>query len=254
MSRPDPARLHCIALHGFTGGGRDFGPLEEHLTGLDFEAPDLPGHGGEDTSTKPFTIDNWARQIAVRFRNKSVLLGYSLGARVALQTAILKPPFALILISGTPGIIDDEARLQRRAADADLADRIERVGVQTFLDEWARTPIIATQSRAGSAVHRVLESVRRHHQASGLAAALRGCGTGSMAPLWSKLPECPCPTLLVTGSDDHKFQDIAERMVTHLPDARIATISGCGHAPHFEAPERVAAAIQGFLSSLVLPA
>ena len=73
-------------------------------------------------------------------------MGYSLGARVALQTAVFNPPFALILISGTPGIADVDARRQRREADSKLADRIERMGSVAFLQEWSRTPIIATKA------------------------------------------------------------------------------------------------------------
>ena len=243
---------HCLALHGFTGGGRDFEPLAAHLPGLRFEAPDLPGHGPGHLPHDGLSIDSCADTFATRISEGSVLLGYSLGARLALRTALLKAPAALVLVSGTPGIEDPVARRERRAADLALADRIESLGAQAFLKEWARVPIIATQSRASDAVRSLLSSVRQHHQADGLSAVLRGCGTGSMEPLWGILPSLTAPTLLITGEEDMKFRSLAEDMAARLPHAHLETVASCGHAPHFEDPRRVATLIERFLH-LTLP-
>ena len=76
--------------------------------------------------------------------------------------------------------------------------------------------------------------------AAGLAAALRGLGTGVMPSLWGRLGELAIPVELVVGERDEKFRAIAERMEAELTDARLHVVSGSGHAVHLEAPEAVA--------------
>ena len=139
---------HCLALHGFTGGGRDFEPLASQLPGLVFDAPDLPGHGPNGFQTEPFSFDSCAEEYARLVEPQSVLLGYSLGARLALRTALFTQPSALILIGGTPGIRNEQQRLERQTTDRERAEHIERVGATAFLEEWSQVPIIATQARA----------------------------------------------------------------------------------------------------------
>ena len=240
-----------LALHGFTGGGDDFAPLAEHLSRR-IIAPDLPGHQqtGRPVDERPFSVASWAGSLREAITRDSVVLGYSMGARVALQLAATAPLGALILISGTPGIQDADARALRRAQDDRLAAHLEEVGLETFLKEWSQKPIIATQGRAPTAVQTILKHVRETRDADGLAKSLRGCGTGSMDPLWSALESVRCPTLLIAGEEDTKFTDIAHEMHTRIPSASLVVFEETGHAPHFEHPARVAHVIADFLETL----
>jgi 2-succinyl-6-hydroxy-2,4-cyclohexadiene-1-carboxylate synthase len=79
----------------------------------------------------------------------------------------------------------------------------------------------------------------------GLAAVLRGLGTGVMRPLWERLGEVRVPVTLVVGERDAKFRDVAERMAPLLRDGRVVVAPGAGHAVHLEAPGEVARAIVG---------
>jgi 2-succinyl-6-hydroxy-2,4-cyclohexadiene-1-carboxylate synthase len=53
------------------------------------------------------------------------------------------------------------------------------------------------------------------------------------------------PVLLIVGEYDHKYREIAQRMVQALPDGRLEVIAGAGHAVHLERPAAVAALIAG---------
>jgi pimeloyl-ACP methyl ester carboxylesterase len=64
-----------------------------------------------------------------------------------------------------------------------------------------------------------------------------------MEPLWDRLPALTIPVTLIVGERDEKFRAIAERMRERLPDARVVTVPGAGHAPQLGAPEAVAEAI-----------
>ena len=68
----------------------------------------------------------------------------------------------------------------------------------------------------------------------GLAAALRGLGTGVMEPLWDRLPELAIPVTLIAGERDAKFRGIAEAMRERLPNAQLVVVEGAGHAVQLE--------------------
>jgi 2-succinyl-6-hydroxy-2,4-cyclohexadiene-1-carboxylate synthase len=85
---------------------------------------------------------------------------------------------------------------------------------------------------------------RLRNTPAGLAAALRGLGTGTMRPLWDRLAELAIPVTLVVGERDEKFRAIAAQMARAIPDCRVEVVAGAGHAAQLERPEAVAAAIE----------
>jgi len=256
--------MHILALHGFTGRGSDFAPFAEFVGG-DWHCPDLPGHGPNPQldCTPEATIDFVEAERATRHsrhsmfsvqrsafnvQGSSVLLGYSMGARAALQHALAYPGAwdALVLISPNPGIADPAARAARRATDAELAERIERGGVDAFIEFWQQTPMIRSQRNIRAEWRSAMQAARAGHTAEGLAASLRRFGQGSCPDLWPELPPT-MPTLLITGEQDIKYTRIAERMsAKHVSHT---VIGGVGHAPHLEAPGMTAEVIHSFLPS-----
>ena len=91
-----------------------------------------------------------------------------------------------MLVGASPGIDDAAEREERRRADDELADRIEAIGVEAFAEEWGAQALFAGQeARVAAAAH----ADRLRNTAPGLAAALRGLGTGVMEPLWGRLGE-----------------------------------------------------------------
>jgi 2-succinyl-6-hydroxy-2,4-cyclohexadiene-1-carboxylate synthase len=167
------------------------------------------------------------------------LVGYSMGGRIALHAAFALADHLdrLVLIGASPGIADAEERAARRAADDALADRIEAIGVEAFAREWAQLPLWQGQpDRVAAAAH----ADRLRNTPEGLAAALRGLGTGVMDPLWDALPSLTVPVTLAVGERDEKFRAIAERMAAALPRAELRVIPDAGHAAHLEHPTTIA--------------
>ena len=147
----------------------------------------------------------------------------------------------LILVGASPGLADEQERAARRAADDALADRIETLEIEAFAREWGAQPLFADQpERVAAGAH----ADRLRNTPQGLAAALRGLGTGVMEPLWDRLPELQIPVTLVVGERDEKFSALAERMLARLPDARLVVVAGAGHAAQLEDPGAVAEAIR----------
>jgi 2-succinyl-6-hydroxy-2,4-cyclohexadiene-1-carboxylate synthase len=232
-----------VLLHGFTQTRQSWRRTVAALGGS-YRAltPDLPGHG-QAGARRPASFAACAAYVRALADGPCTLVGYSMGGRIALHTAFAVPGLVrrLVLVGASPGIADAGERSARRRADEALADRIEAIGVEAFAAEWGAQPLFAGQEeRVAAAAH----ADRLRNTAAGLAAALRGLGTGVMEPLWDRLPELAVPVVLVVGERDEKFRAIASRMAAGIPGSRLEVVAGAGHAVQLERPDAVAAAIR----------
>lgn len=231
-----------VFLHGFTQTARAWRPIVDRLrSARPIVVVDEPGHGRSGDVN--LGLLDTARAVA-RIAPRSTLVGYSMGGRVALHLAVHQPEAVerLVLIGATPGIDDAVERDARRSADHELAARLERIGLDAFLDEWLAQPLFADLEPS----RRNLDD-RRRNTVAGLAASLRTSGTGEQDSLWSRLTEIRVPTLVITGGRDRKFDDIGRRMVDAIgASAQLVTIPDRGHAVHLEDPARVAEEIDRF--------
>jgi 2-succinyl-6-hydroxy-2,4-cyclohexadiene-1-carboxylate synthase len=245
-----------LLLHGFTGSAAGWAPqVAAWAPFVTMLAVDLPGHGrsGSPPEVAAYTMAaTVADLVAVLDRigvARAHVLGYSMGGRVALALALAHPDRvgALVLESASPGLADAGERATRIAADAALADRIEREGVPAFMAYWESLPLWASQARLSPEARAALRAGRLQNHPVGLANSLRGLGTGSQPPLWDRLPALACPTLLVAGGDDAKFRDLARRMAEAIPDNELLLVHGAGHAVHLEQPAVFARLVRDFL-------
>ncbi len=237
-------RSTLVLLHGFTQTGRSWDPvvtaLGERYRAL---APDLRGHGAAG-DRRPVSFAAIEHDILELAPPRFALAGYSMGGRIALDLALRDDGAAqrritrLTLIGASPGLADPAERAARRAADEALADEIERGGVEAFARRWAAQPLFADQPPA---VARAAHAERLRNSAAGLAASLRGVGTGAMEPLWDRLDQLTIPVTLIAGERDAKFRALAERMAAQIPHATVHVVANAGHAAQLERPGEVAA-------------
>ena len=235
-----------LLLHGFTGRGTSWGA---HATAFARRfrviVVDLPGHGRSATAEPArMSIERIADDLASLLRRLDAVpahvLGYSMGARLALRLAVTHPAVVrrLILESPTAGITDAAERIARRAADDALADRLEHEGTADFVTAWERSPVFASHAALAPAVVARQRAIRLANDPIGLAASLRGAGQGSMEPLLDRLATVPAPTLVIAGSLDDRGLPRAEQIARAIPGARLVVIDGAGHTPHLEQPLR----------------
>lgn len=232
-------------VHGFTQTRTSWMPVVRRLEGFRCTLIDAPGHGGSSDGTR--SLPEAGADIAETMQVGG-LVGYSMGARMALHAALLHPQrvTSLVLVSGTPGLESEEERHARRAADEALADRIESVGVPSFIDEWLANPMFAGLTPGTS-----MRTERLANTASGLADSLRHCGTGTQQNLWPQLTRLAMPVLIICGSDDAKFAAIARRMHEALSSSEFHEIQGAGHTVHLEQTEEFVSVLGRWLSTTV---
>ncbi len=240
----DGAGRRLVLVHGFTQTGRCWGPLAADLA-ADHEVVrvDAPGHGRSAAARAdlPATADLLAALGPATF------LGYSMGGRMCLESALRHPEAveALVLISATAGIDDDDERAARRASDEALARRIEAEGVDPFLEDWLALPLFA-----GLPPHARCIDERRTNTAAGLASSLRLAGTGTQAPSWDHLGALSMPVLVVAGAHDARFTALARRLAEAIGDnATLVVVPDAGHTTQLEAPDAFSAALRPWLAA-----
>ena len=76
-------------------------------------------------------------------------------------------------------------------------------------------------------------------------------GVIGRAAIIDELKYIRCPTLVLTGDEDHTTPPAqAERIVSQIAGARLVRLANCGHSSAIEAPEAVNRAIAEFLASV----
>src|SRR6266581_8937931 len=245
-----------VLLHGFTGSTAGWGQQMDILAdyGLRIIAIDLPGHGQSDApdDTKRYSIEYCQKDILAALqtlgvhKGQAIILGYSMGGRIALFTALSGVFRALILESASPGLEDPAEREERRTSDEALAASIEREGVPAFIERWERLPLFASQRTLPFECREALHRQRLQNNATGLAQSLRGVGTGVQPSLYAQLPTLHIPVLLIAGELDTKFTTIARHMAQSLPQAQLHIIPAAGHTVHLERPQAFTSLVGNF--------
>ena len=235
-----------VWLHGFTQTKDSAHQFRSILAGSnELLTLDLPGHG--QNAAIRASLDESAQLLdEVLPIEPFALGGYSFGARIALHFALHFPTRvnALVLLGATCGIQDPIAREERRRSDDALADRIESIGTDAFLDEWLAREMFAWLPADP------IERVARSHDAAGLANSLRLAGTGTQRWLTPQLDLLLMPTLAFAGALDRKFSVEAMTIADGVLDGTAKFIRDAHHAAHLEQPERSAALVQDFTRRL----
>jgi 2-succinyl-6-hydroxy-2,4-cyclohexadiene-1-carboxylate synthase len=234
-----------VFIHGFTQGNRSWRPIAEHFArrGHRSIVVDLPGHGGSSAVRADLRT---AAALVGDTAGAGTYVGYSLGGRVALHLAVQAPHLVqrLAVLGANPGIVDEEERARRRAADEQLARRLLDIGLEAFLDEWVAQPLFA-----GLALDEDDRAERLANSVDGLATSLRNCGTGTQVPLWDRLRELTMPVLAMAGDSDTAYEAIGERIAAAVPDGVFAVIHDAGHAAHLQQPMQVITRVEHWLAA-----
>ncbi len=231
-------------LHGFTLGGASWDDLTSRLPSKwRWIAPDLRGHG--EAPIDDCTMDRCAADLVALWDHlgveRSHVVGYSMGGRLALHVAVRLPERTRSLLTiGAHAGLEGPERDERRRSDEELAHRIETAGLETFVHYWEQLPMFAGILRRESEFVARLHEIRLRNSAAGLAASLRGMGAAAMEPLWDELQNIAVPCTFAAGERDHRFVDAALRMTARVPDWRLRIVPDAGHAAHFEQPDAAA--------------
>jgi 2-succinyl-6-hydroxy-2,4-cyclohexadiene-1-carboxylate synthase len=237
------------------GDCHDFEWAIDNLSGFCCLAVDLPGHGQtivqEDSDYQMPNVAQALINLLIELNIKQcILVGYSMGGRIALYLAIHFPQYfsGVILESASPGLASQLERDRRIAKDLKLAEQLESLDFADFIQQWYGNPLFASLVKHPNYPKAIARRLCNDpHQ---LAKSLRSIGLGSQPSLWKSLPEIQLPLLLIVGELDAKFIRINQMMANSCPQASLYKIDSTGHNVHFEAPLQFSKLLQYFAAQL----
>lgn len=246
-----------VCLHGFTSHAHSWDTFgramrdQYHVLALDQR-----GHGETEWATDYHPdrrVEDLEQFVAVLKLQKFVLLGLSMGGRVAFQYAARHPEQIdrLVIVdiapetssSGSQRIADglrnpdvfrdpEEAfqaarRLNPRPPDDELRART-RNGLKQLDDgTWTFRYDVALRNGSGARVMPTPGEVRQS---------------------WDSLENITCPTLLVRGAQsDILSPEHAQRMVQSIPNCRLVEVPDSGHSVPLDNPTGFLSAVKTFL-------
>jgi 2-succinyl-6-hydroxy-2,4-cyclohexadiene-1-carboxylate synthase len=179
------------------------------------------------------------------------LVGYSMGARIALAAANIdsRSLASLTLVSGSPGIENIKRRIGRIQWDRENARKLRTESLRSFLENWYQMPLFRNLSQRPLITQKLIDA-KLSNDSEQLARQVFAYSPGRMTNYWPLISSLQIPVLALAGAEDAKYQQITRDLVPKIPDVRTRVIPGAGHVLAAEAPEAVAAHCHQFIQNI----
>lgn len=202
-----------VALHGFLGLPSDWESTARHwgpeLWSADSWTPNLWQDVRHICASSEAPRDGFAAWVVhfignleKRTSGKTILLGYSLGGRLAMHALLARPDLfqAAVIVSAHPGLEDEEERARRCESDLRWMRRFAQDPWSPLLQDWN------SQGALARSPERPRPEVDFDRKA--LATGMGLWSLGRQENLREALHELPLPILYLTGAQDTKFSTL----------------------------------------------
>jgi pimeloyl-ACP methyl ester carboxylesterase len=237
-------------------------------------APDLPGYGHTDKPRARYSVPYFARFIERymddRRLRSAVLVGASLGGRVALEVALEQPKLVrkLVLVN-TLGLGRPRVRMAQMAYGLVSLPRVGEAAMRFTRDalRWASPSLVRRVAGRYSGASKdlevtmddtYLEDLREMYAADGFQSAYLSTVRSLINPralfgghhdVSERLNELKIPVQLIWGANDPLFPVAhAERAHSLIERSKLTVIQGAGHTPQSERAEEFNRVLDRFLA------
>jgi pimeloyl-ACP methyl ester carboxylesterase len=244
-------RQSVVLLHGLFGAARNFGALQRSLAGTRrVIALDLRNHGGSQHAAGMTYVDMAAdvlETLAALDALPCELIGHSMGGKVAMRTALLRPAAVSHLL------VSDIAPVTYAPASASYAHAMQALPLEPGLTR-ANADAFLTDAVPDRTVRAfLLQNLalgERPHWRIGLAEIMAGMDDIGG---WPDLPSGTVysgPTLFVAGArSDYILPEYRRAIRALFPAARFVVVKDAGHWVHADNPAGFAGVLEAFLAA-----
>lgn len=220
-------------LHGAVGAASDWRSLASGFAkhGISTRAVDL----WRFLQCESVTMPEFGKRLnadaegEVSRSQRRILIGYSMGGRLALHALLENGPWdAAVIISANPGLRDPQEIAERRSQDAHWATRALTESWSDFLSAWSNQPIL------GGALRDEREDKKLIQRRREIARSFVDWSVANQKNLWERLTEIKIPVLWIAGESDVKFSAIAREAAAISPNFSLAIASSTGHRVPWE--------------------
>jgi len=229
--------IHC--LHGNVGSPDSWDIFHGQL-GDEIHPVDL----WSMLETGPLSLIDAGQTIAESANQGDVLLGYSMGGRLALHALLANREKwkAAIIVSAHPGLHTDHK--ERLRHDNEWARLVES-DWHDFLRRWNAMELLQANRLPTRGFHQTTIANQRN-----VAQGFRNWSLGTQDNLLPTFPGFGCPVLWITGTLDHKYGSVAQQAVSKLRRGRHLYVPNSGHRVPWEQPEIFSEIVRDFLFSV----
>ncbi len=172
-----------------------------------------------------------------RVDDNPILLGYSMGGRLALHALLDDPALwkGAVILSAHTGLAKQDRRA-RRMRDTEWAAKALEGDWSSFLTDWNSQGVLKStleDSLPEGLVNRQALRPRRQQ----VARSFMDWSTGVQEDLRDEMQTLSIPVMWMVGELDDKFVSIGREAVNLLPSAELVCLEGCGHRVPWEQSE-----------------
>jgi len=256
------AKPSLVFLHGLLGSTADWQLIIADLS-LDYQCIciDLPGHAG----SQAVTVNDFQHvqqliiaTLAQYQLDNIILVGYSLGARIAMTIASDQAsnwPYTLdgvLLESGNPGLNSSAEQLQRGLHDLGWVTRFSDDTLPTVLIDWYQQGVFAslTQAQKNALIKTRCQIQADKNGFSGgmqISKMLAATSLSKQGYLLPQLQKSELPVRMVCGELDPKFV-----LLTKASQLDYRLVSRAGHNVHADQPHEFIQLVRDFVSEIAV--
>ncbi|MEK2646902.1 alpha/beta fold hydrolase [Bdellovibrio sp. BCCA] len=253
-------RVNLFFLHGFLGRPSDWAVVKAHLPqhdGLRIFTPDY----FKDAALGPqHTFEEWAGNFIKLVEahgcagERNILIGYSLGGRLALHALEKRPAlwYKTILVSTNPGFNDphesfdpiSEERRQRWMNDSYWAEEFLKAPWETVLRNWNAQPIF------GGGETEPLR-IEKEYSRETLSLALTQWSLAQQKNMRSVIQKNIQKVIWMVGERDEKFMEMSRRLQEEVQGLRLETVPASSHRVLFDSPKDLGERIRQLIQQLL---
>jgi len=193
----------------------------------------------EDLYAKQFEcFDGWTEDFCNRVESegngeKSILLGYSLGGRLALHACVRRPDLwqATIVVGADPGLESEHQKSLQLDRDRNWAERLKREPLKKLADEWDEQPVFCGIENQAPRNLGEMDPCKISQRLEVFSKGLQQNLVPELANLKSP------PVLFLSGEKDKRYQSIGEKLAKLSPVVKAQAVADAGHRVPWENPE-----------------